>query len=93
MPDLSELIAAHAAALSTWDAIPDGEWDSPRRKAVDARLDEARDTLLGHRPATLNEVREKALYMASCRAFTEWDNDFDQVKLIEALTPVGGANG
>ncbi|UVK43795.1 hypothetical protein BPNPMPFG_005635 [Mesorhizobium sp. AR07] len=74
------------AALAAWDAIPDETWDSTATKRIDARLDAAQEAMPAHRPATLDEVSRKAAYMAGCRSFFEWDN-FDRIKLIEALTP------
>ncbi|TPM25684.1 hypothetical protein [Mesorhizobium sp. B2-3-4] len=85
-PNLHDLIAAHRSALAAWDAVPDAEWDSPEASRLGSLADVARDALFAHRPATLDEVGQKTAYMASCRAFTEWE-DFDRAKLIEALSP------
>ena len=86
--DLPKLMAAHTAALAAWDAVPDEEWDE-QQASLSRDVDRTRDALLAHRPSTLQEIGAKAEYMASTRSFHEWD-DFDRVKLIEALTPVGG---
>jgi hypothetical protein len=80
---LETLISEHMAALAEWDTEP-GDRAVP---GLNARLDAARDALFDHRPASLDEVRRKADYFSATRAFVEWD-DFDQVKLVHALTPV-----
>ena len=84
---LSDLMAAHTVALAAWDAVPDQEWDT-QQAHLSAEVDRTRDALLEHRPSTMAEVHTKAEYMASVRSFHQWD-DFDRIKLIEALTPVG----
>lgn len=86
MANLSELIAVHTAALVAYDAVSDENF-SDKDDVTGRALDAARDVLLNHRPTTLEEVSIKAEFMARTKTFTEWDN-FDQVKLIEALTPV-----
>lgn len=86
MNTLAALIAAHAAALAEDDALDDAQWKTHEGEILHRKEKETREALFQHRPASLAEVREKALYMASCRAFGEWDLD-DRIKLIEALTP------
>lgn len=86
---LDDLIAVHEKALAAFDARTD-DYDKENDTTGHA-VDTARDALLDHRPATLAEVATKAAYMASKRTFTEWDN-FDQRRLIDALTPVAGGS-
>lgn len=87
--DLEGLIAAHEAAMHRYHNADDAEWEESGAE-VRAAVNATRDSLLAHRPVNLPEAVRKAAYMASCRAFTEWE-DVDRQALIDALTPVGGA--
>ncbi|KQZ31609.1 hypothetical protein ASD50_15200 [Mesorhizobium sp. Root552] len=84
--DTCTLIAQHRIAFKAWCDTSDEEWDTPAALAAGDLMDAAHDALFNHRPATLQETREKAIYMASCRSFLEWDS-IEKIKLIEALTP------
>lgn len=86
---LSELMSAHTKALAAWDALGDGQ-SSEAATEANRRLDATREAIFAHRPASLAEVSTKAAYMAATRSIYDWE-DFDQIKLIEALTPAGGA--
>lgn len=84
--DLNTLIAQHRVAFKAWCDTSDEEWDTPAATAAGDLMDAAHNALFSHRPATLEEARDKAAYMASCRSFLEWDS-IEKIKLIEALTP------
>ncbi|MHA6641323.1 hypothetical protein [Mesorhizobium sp. A623] len=86
MADLSELMAAHTAALAAYDALGDAEWDA-RGVELDKIVGTTREAIFNHRPATIEEVGTKAVFMATTRTFFEWD-DFDPIKLVQALTPI-----
>jgi hypothetical protein len=86
---LEALISAHLKALADYDANPGDK--GPEVKRLRTIVTETRLALLDHRPFNIAEVSRKSTFMASCRTFVEWD-DFDQVKLIEALTPASVAN-
>jgi hypothetical protein len=88
MAELSELIAAHTEALAAYDGLSDQEFDL-RGAELSIPVDLTRDAILDHRPTTLEEVAIKAAFMASTRSFYSWD-DFEPIKLINALTPVAG---
>ena len=84
--ELEALIVAHDRALAAYEADDNCNLENDvTGHAVDA----ARDAILDHRPGTIVAAVRKAAYMASRKTFTEWDN-FDQRRLIEALTPVSG---
>jgi hypothetical protein len=84
--DTYTLIAQHRVAFKAWCDTSDEDWDTPAALEAGDLMDAAHDALFNHRPATLQEAREKAAYMASCRSFLEWDS-IEKIKLIEALTP------
>lgn len=84
--NLSTLLDNHRTAFKAWVDTEDEDWDTPAAKAAGDMMDAAHDALFSHRPATLEEVREKAAYMLSCRSFLEWDS-IEKIKLIEALIP------
>lgn len=84
--NLTTLLDNHRTAFKAWVGTEDEEWDTPAAKAAGDKMDAAHDALFSHRPVTLEEAREKAAYMVSCRSFLEWDS-IEKIKLIEALTP------
>jgi hypothetical protein len=88
MADLPELIATHRAAMTEYDACDDEDW-TVRRDEINTKLAASRRALLDHRPLTLTEVRTKAEFMASDKAFIIWD-DLEALDFIHALTPVDG---
>lgn len=89
---LGALIAAHTAALADYDATPGEDTKSAAFRRASAAVTKTRQALFDHRPVNLSEATRKGEFMASCRTFIEWD-DFDQVHLINALTPGGGGQG
>lgn len=89
--NLGALIAAHVAALADYDAFPDEDIKSAASRRASAAVTKTRQALFDHRPVNIAEAKRKGEFMASCRTFIEWD-DFDQVHLINALTPVGGGH-
>ena len=88
MADLSDLIAAHTGALAAYEGLSDEDFEL-RGAELSIPLDATRDAILDHRPTTLEEVAIKAAFMASTRSFYSWD-DFEPIKLIQALTPAAG---
>ncbi|MBM2715333.1 hypothetical protein JQK88_29825 [Mesorhizobium caraganae] len=83
---LGTLIAAHVVALAAYDATPGDDPKSPAVARANALVTKTRQALFDHRPTNMAEAARKGEFMASCRTFIEWD-DFDQVQLINALTP------
>lgn len=86
---LGTLITVHVKALAAYDAEPGDNPKSPAVARANALVTKTRQALFDHRPTNMAEAARKGEFMASCRTFIEWD-DFDQVQLINALTPMAG---
>lgn len=85
MADLLELIEAHRTAIATYDACDDDDWNT-RASEINALIETSTRALLDHRPISTSEVFTKAEYLASAKAFVEWD-DVDVAGVIRSLTP------
>lgn len=93
--NLETLIAAHMALMTPFEtAYEDDDAGAAAQEALYPQLLATRQALLDHRPASLDEVRRKAEFMARDRSFAFWDDDrIDVVDIIAALTPAGDAEG
>jgi hypothetical protein len=83
--ELEGAINAHKVAYEAWSAPDDAQFEA-RKDALHDALNKADDDLLAFAPATLQQARTKAEYMASSPCFTDWDN-IERSDLIKALTP------
>lgn len=88
--NLEDLIAAHVALMQPFEAAyeQDGDGAVATQDALYPQLLASRQALLDHRPASLDEVRRKAEFMANDRSFAFWDDDaVEVIDIIAALTP------
>lgn len=88
MSNLTTLMHAHNDALAEYDRTSDEEWKTQGDR-IGEILDRTRDAVLDHRPANLEEVATKVVYMTTNRTFHEWD-DVDRIRLIRAFLPIEG---
>lgn len=92
--NLESLIAAHVALMVPFEAAYDDDAGAAAQEALYPQLLATRQALLDHRPASLDEVKRKAEFMAKDRSFAFWDDDAVEITdIIAALTPAGDAVG